>query len=280
MKNDDKHIDFYKHLESPFEQSEDELWEKIAKRTVEKPKAKTVSLQWFNYAAAACVLLILGTGIFMKFYTQTIISQKGEHLSHILPDNSMIELNAQSSISYQPYWWNFDRKISFAGEAFFEVEKGSNFKVVSENGITEVLGTSFNIYTRNSDYKVFCKTGKVRVSSTKTTVKFIIKPNQLALIDNIGKKGKVSEAKTKDFVSWKENKFNFVNESLQDVFQELERQYNVQIIFDVKNELKKNTFTAYFDKSDNIENTLDLICNTFNFTFIKMNENKYKVSSN
>ena len=276
MKNDEKHIDFYKNLESPFNQSEDELWDKIAKRTIEKSKTKTLSLQWINYVAAAVILLFVGTGFFMKFYTQTIISKSGEHLSHILPDNSRIELNAQSSISYQPYWWKFDRKISLSGEAFFEVETGSNFKVISENGITEVLGTSFNIYTRNSDYKVFCKTGKIRVSSTKTDVKFIIEPNQLALIDNIGKKGKVTKASSKDFVSWKENKFNFVNEPIQNVFEELERQYNVQLIFNLKTN-ENSTFTAYFEKSDNIEQSLDLICNTFNFTFIKTGKNKYKV---
>jgi len=62
----------------------------------------------------------------------------------------------------------------------------------------------------------------------------------------------------------------------KNVFEELERQYNVQLIFNLKTN-ENSTFTAYFEKSDNIEQSLDLICNTFNFTFIKTGKNKYKV---
>ena len=66
MKENDEHIDFYKNLKSPFEQSEDELWDKIAKRTIEKPKTKTVKLQWARYAAAAVILVFFGAGTFMN----------------------------------------------------------------------------------------------------------------------------------------------------------------------------------------------------------------------
>ena len=57
----------------------------------------------------------------------------------------------------------FSRKVSLEGEAFFEVNPGKKFEVVSKFGKTIVLGTSFNIYSRNSSYQVTCMTGKVKV---------------------------------------------------------------------------------------------------------------------
>ena len=160
MKSATNYIDFYNNLENPFIQSDLELWEKIARRTQAKPKVKIFQLNWIRYATAATVLIIVGTTFFMWLYTETIISEKGEHLSYVLPDGSNVELNAETSLSYQPYWWDFNREVVLSGEAFFDVEKGETFKILSENGITEVVGTSFNIYSRNSDYKVFCETGK------------------------------------------------------------------------------------------------------------------------
>ena len=81
-----------------------------------------------------------------------------------LPDNSIVTLRGGSELSYAPYWWFADRSLQFEGEAFFDVEKGSSFTVQSDNGVTQVLGTSFSIYANDENYEVFCKTGKVKSS--------------------------------------------------------------------------------------------------------------------
>ena len=174
MKKYDKNIDIFSKLEAPFENSKEELRKKFSKQIEEKPKAKVIRLDWVKYAVASVVLLLVGVTLFMKFNTQTIISNKGEHLSYILPDGSVIELNAETEISYKPYWWKFNREIKLTGEAFFDVKKGKKFNIISENGITEILGTSFNIYARDLDYQVFCKTGRVKVCSTKSNAELII----------------------------------------------------------------------------------------------------------
>jgi transmembrane sensor len=41
--------------------------------------------------------------------------------------------------------WSKERTLSLEGEAFFEVQKGSKFSVVTSDGIVEVLGTSFDV---------------------------------------------------------------------------------------------------------------------------------------
>ena len=279
MKNATDYLDFYNSLESPFIQTDLELWGKIAERTKEIPRVKIFQLIWVRYATAATVLIIVGATLFMKLYTETINSEKGEHLSYVLPDGSNINLNAETSLSFQPYWWDFSREVELSGEAFFDVEKGEKFKILSENGITEVIGTSFNIYSRNSDYKVFCETGKVKVSSTEANLELIIQSGELAIIDNIKKEGITRKADARDFISWKDNKFVFTSEKLSSVLAELERQYDVVIKLAI-DDASELFYTGNFAKTTSIETTLNFVCKSFNLNFTKTKNNTYTIFRN
>jgi len=279
MKNATNYIDFYKNLESTFIQTDLELWGKIAERTREIPRVKIFQLNWVRYAAAAAVLIIVGATLFIRLYTETINSEKGEHLSFVLPDGSNVELNAGTSLSYQPYWWSFNREVEFSGEAFFNVERGEKFKILSENGITEVIGTSFNIYSRNSDYKVFCETGKIKVSSTEANLEFIIHSGELVIIDNIKKEGSTSDADARDFISWRENKFVFTSEQITNVFAELERQYDVEINLGIDNP-SELLYTGNFARTTSIETTLNFVCKSFNLNFTETKNKTYIIFQN
>lgn len=276
MEEYDKNIDFFKNLETDFNQSNDELWDKIEQRIEQKNKIKTLNLSWLKYAVAASIILLVSVGAFMRFYTETVVSVAGEQISHSLPDGSKVELNAETEISYNPYWWSFKREIKLSGEAFFEVEKGKKFTVLSQEATTEVLGTSFNIYARHTDYHVFCKTGKVKVSSTKNDNHFLITANELAVIDNKSGKSKKIEANENDFLAWKSNMLNFKDEPLSKVFAELSRQYGIKITAENKQILSQK-FSGYFAKPQKPEQTLEIICIQFNLEFEKISEKKYKI---
>ncbi len=277
MKKNGDDMEFFNNLESPFEQSKDDIWIKLAPHIQEKPKTQLSPSLLMQYAVIAIVALFVSSASFLRFYPTTVNCDKGEHLSYILPDGSVVELNADTKISYKPFWWKFQRKLSLSGEAFFEVEKGKSFCVLSEQAQAQVVGTSFNILARDTDYKVFCTTGKVKVSSTKSDVNFIVEPGEMVVIDNINKIGSMKTTKAEDVIFWKENKFNFVSESVQNVFSELERQYNIEILAKINN-IDDYVYTGFFEKSKNIDSTLHLICKTFNFSFIEIENNKYKVS--
>lgn len=277
MKADDQHIDFFKNLETPKKKSQEEIWAHI-EEGMNDNTPKTIYISWTKWTAAAMLIILVSSFSFMRLYSIEINALENQKLSHQLPDGSIVSLNFESSISYQPYWWWAKRSIDFSGEGFFEVESGKNFSIVSENGITEVLGTSFNILAREDKYEVFCKTGKVRVSSTKTDINFIIEPNEIAIIDNANLEGHKVAAQIEDFPSWKELYFSFENLPLNKVMKALERQYQVNI--KLSDQLSNNlAITAYFEKPNTVEEALDLICQTFNLTFDKVNENNYKVSS-
>ena len=273
-----EHDDFFKKVELSFKKSKDELWDTLSDRlsdNSQQAKTKVISLTWVKLAAAVALLLVCST-FFLRFYSTTINCPNGQHLSHTLPDGSTVQLNAASSISFHPYWWHFYREVFFEGEGFFSVEKGNRFSVISANGITEVLGTSFNIFSRNKEYKVFCETGRVKVLSTKSNVELIINPGELAILNNHLKQGLVDTILSENVLAWKGNKFIFTSENIQNVINELQRQYNVNIILALDNPTEF-VYSGYFTKSNSVETSLNFICKSFNLNFVEINNKEYKV---
>lgn len=269
----DKSAELQDKLTIKWEVSKEEVWNDVSKQIKQDKilelKPKTMYKQWL---IAASLALLLSLGIFIRFHTERIKSPAGTHLTAELPDGSKVFLNADAQITYHPYWWKISRSVRLKGEAFFEVKKGNKFSVVSENGITEVLGTSFNIFARNKIYEVTCVTGKVKVLSTKTKQSVIIKPKQKVSVSPKG------ELKIKDNVdvnntkAWISNKFVFTSAPLNQVFEEIERQYNTKIILTQKLQFQ---YTGSFEKKKSVEETLQLICRPFNLKIEKKSGNYY-----
>lgn len=261
----DKNIDSFKNLENDFGTSDDALWVKIEKKTILKRESKTFNLGWKSYGIAASLIVLMGMILFLRLYSIEVSANKGQHFSHELPDGSIVQLNAASSIHYKPYWWHIEREVALTGEAFFEVQKGETFTVISEEGNTAVLGTSFNVFARESEYQVYCKTGKVEVTSNKCDIHYRITAGDLAVIDNAAKSGIKKQMDARDYTAWIDNKFSFTDASLVRVFQELERQYDIKINY--AEELSKLKYGAYFERPQHADSALDLICIQFQLNF-------------
>ncbi len=264
----------FNQVDYPYTKSKDDVWEVLSDKINEKPDSKIIlksSKKWI-LILLAFVLIALLVGV--RFYKKTIVSVKGEFANHILPDGSQINLNSESYISYHPYWWKINRELNFEGEAFFEVEKGSKFSVISSRGKTEVLGTSFNILARDESYKVICATGKVKVTDINTKQQVILTPKMMAEIkDDILVNTNVDVSRVK---GWKNKMFVFNSESLLEVFKSIERHYDIKINVEQSNVLDLN-YTGNFQKFKAAEESINLICQSFNLTFIKVNEKSFKV---
>ena len=219
------------------EKSEADIWASIELQLADQPKGRLLNINFGlgKWMVAASIVILFSIGSFLRFYTTTIENPAGQHLEAMLPDKSRVNLNAKSSISYHPYWWKINRKVTLAGEAFFEVQKGKKFTVVSEKGITQVLGTSFNIYAREEIYKVTCITGTVKVRS-RLGYEAIIKPNSKAEINRNGEINVLTNIETFPEISWRKNIFLFTAMPVHAVFTEIERQYGVKIDTEVKDE--------------------------------------------
>lgn len=257
--------------------TKEQIWAELEKNIEgEDVKTRILIRPWMKIGVAAAFALLFGVAAFMQFYTKTITVPAGQHSSVLLPDGSLVQLNAQTTLSYKPMMWLFSRNVNFEGEAFFKVNPGKKFQVISESGKTVVVGTSFNIYTRNNNYQVTCITGKVKVVETKGNKEVLILPGQKAAVNPEGTFDVQSDVNTSQSVSWLENKLSFTSVQLQKVFEELERQYNVIITA----EDLDFTYTGTFRRDTSVEMALQLVCKPFNLKFSQKSKNEYAITRN
>jgi ferric-dicitrate binding protein FerR (iron transport regulator) len=286
MKNNYNDIDhktgetegFFRELEVPYSKSREEAWAAIEEKMTEKPFAKIIVFRSRKliFAVAASFALLAGVFSVLRLYTTQVYCPDGQHLSHSLPDGSKVEMNADSKISYKPLWWRFSREVRFEGEGYFEVEKGDAFTVSSTAGSTEVLGTSFNIYSRNSEYKVTCLTGKVKVTSF-SMAEVVLTPEYSASVNSAGAIVMTKELKAADVHSWTINMFTFTSRPLDLVLKEISRQYNIRITMKSPADY---IYTGHFSRNRPVEETLALVCTPFGLNFAKISENEFEISQN
>ena len=258
-------------LEVDYPKSKEDIWDlmegKLTKQANRDKKIRRLTIQ--RWSVAASIAILLGTGFFLRFYHVDYSTAAGEKYTAQLPDGSVVDLNGQSTIQFHPYWWKINRTLKFEGEGYFEVEKGKRFSVVSNNGVTTVLGTSFNIYARDKYYEVNCLTGKVQVEVLDGLQK-IIYPNQQAKLNN--NQLEVSESNVTHSIDWKDNAFYFTSESVKRVFREIEIAYDITI--DVQAD---EIYSGSFKKLENIEDVLTIVCEPLNLKFVKQQSGSYVI---
>lgn len=273
LENDTNEL--FSHLRIPWKRTKEDSWSGIAKR-IQEPKIiqlQPKTIGW-KVASAAVIFLALSIGFFMSTYTVNFHSRQNLFATIQMPDGSKVFVNTNSNISYKPYWWWVNRDVKLKGEAFFEVQKGKKFRVLSENGTTEVLGTSFNVFARDQLYEVVCVTGKVKVQAALTEHTVILHPTQKALLLETGELNVESEISVEQTKAWFSNRLEFTSQPLKEVFKYIEILYDIEIIIqqDVFQE-----YTGSFDKPSSADEALKLICRPFNLKVEKLAKKKYRI---
>ncbi len=259
--------------EVDYPQSKQEIWDLMESKLTNRvnDNNKVIKLSFKKWAIAASVTILLGLGLFIRFHQVEYITIAGEQLAVDLPDGSVVDLNGQSTVKFYPLWWKVNRSLEFEGEGYFEVEKGKRFSVISKNGMTSVLGTSFNIYSRDEEYEVNCLTGKVQVEVLDGLQK-IIYPNQKAVLNN--NQLDVSESNAARSTDWKNNTFYFTSTPVKRVFREIEIAYNIKIDM-IDNDTIP--YSGSFKKLENIEDVLSIVCVPLNLKFVKQQSGDYVI---
>ena len=194
-----------------------------------EPSRRVFLSNWVKYGIAASVLLLATWFFFPR--SSSLVSYdlaKGERKEGTLPDQSTFVLNADSKLLYDANDWENNRSLKLNGEAFFEVKKGSTFKVVTQNGTVQVLGTKFNVRSRKKTLEVLCQSGKVAVLDSKGKKIDELNPTDAIRITNDQLNEKWQTQATKK-ASWVNGISKFKTVPLNAVLEELERQYDITI---------------------------------------------------
>lgn len=181
-----------------------------------------------NFAIAASVTAILAVSALL-FSTRTYTTAIGEQLVVDLPDGSRVRLNANTELSHKRFFWNSNKRVSLAGEAYFEVEKGDGFQVETVYGTTSVLGTKFNVTARPKRFRLSCFEGKVRFDYIKTTEQRILTEKQSITLkdDKI-----IDQAEEDSLPAWMQGFSIFKNEPFYMVLEELQAQFEIEFKLD------------------------------------------------
>ena len=188
------------------------------------PNAHRIKLSTI-LSAAASLLLLLGALFFLRQEAPDATAEYGETINYVFSDNSKVLLNDGSSISYNQDKWADERLIKLTGEALFDVEKGSKFIVETENGSIEVLGTSFNVRAWGSNLYVECYHGKVGVYANGESTEL----TKLRAVNIVNGVFSSVEDINNEKPQWTTGTSGFKEESLNSVFAELERQYDIKV---------------------------------------------------
>lgn len=232
----------------------------IAKRMAEKEVLERPSFKRYYRAIAAAAIIAMGL---LWMWKQTPITsyntEFGEQIVILLPDASEVTLNAKSQLVYDTDSWKDERKLELRGEAFFDVAKGATFEVHTPQGIVRVLGTEFNIKERSGWFEVTCYEGVVEVETTTMTKK-LFPGEEFRWVD-----GKSSlENNLQDTPSWTRHLSSFDRVPINEVFDELERQFGVNITLKIGN--PKALFSGAFEH-ENLDTALQEITKPFNLTY-------------
>ena len=222
----------------------------------------------------------------------------------LLNDGSEITLFTNSDISYPDPFTGNKRTVSLHGKASFDVAKDKTrpFTVYSGDLSVTALGTRFNVTAFPDKNKIVVKlyVGKVVVkpvegSKSKLTHDYYLLPGQALVYNSLTSSAKLyrfqgsrknirasmgdvslQPQETVTIPSHTGSWYMFNNQSLQQVFEQLQTMYEVKIVYS-KKDVSNKYFIGRFDKTSRVEDILQQIA-TLNDLRVSRKENTFTIS--
>lgn len=171
---------------------------------------------------------------------------KGRQFRLVLPDGTKVWLNAASSLRYPTVFDGNQRRVEVSGEVFFEVAQNYHqpFHInVNNQAQIRVLGTQFNVnaYANETIIKTTLVDGgiQIRPGADDDPSSFVtLKPGQQAQIQLAGKATHqqpvklLNNANVDKAIAWKSGIFNFEDASLEEVMRQVERWYDIDVVYE------------------------------------------------
>ncbi|WP_343688124.1 FecR domain-containing protein [Chitinophaga sp.] len=212
------------------------LYENVMHTLFYKPRRRIRTL--LKVAAVTAGLIVMTyAGVSFYHYQQlkVIHTAYGELRTVVLPDQSVITLNANSTLRYYDNWKHVkNREVWIEGEAWFSVHPTPVPRPFLVNTASrmqvEVLGTTFNLIDRHGRMQVVLNSGKVRLHSSKEPEKSIVmQPGDLVEFKQQEQTMQRKHADTLTYTSWTKRNLHFENATFAQLAQQLEDTYGVSV---------------------------------------------------
>lgn len=201
---------------------------------------------WSRIAAVAILPLLAVVGYLIYRQSEerdiadvTITTSFGCLSSTVLPDGTIVWLNANSSLQYDPMMDDNVRNVILHGEAYFDVKADAKhpFNVKTPYMTVTATGTEFNVNAYDSSASITLVDGKVSVEVESKSM--TLNPGEhLAVAD--GRPTISNHINTEKYCCWRNGTLIFEDEPLFNICNRLQQIYDVE--FDIAPELKERTF--------------------------------------
>jgi len=262
--------DTSKQLAAKSQVDENAAWERFQQR-VQQPQQKAIIHSIgnrFPLLRVAAILLIAITSAFTAWYfwdaaqpaKQLAITTTGNILKDTLSDGSVVTLNKNSEISYPEKFKGNKRPITLKGEAFFDVapDKSKPF-VITVNDITvTVVGTSFNIKSKNGKTEVIVETGVVKVTRKNKTIE--LRPKEKTVVTDADTTLQPEKVEGKLYNYYRTKSFWCDDTPLWQLVEALNEAYDTHIVIG-REELRNVPISAAFEEEE-LSTVLRIIAKT------------------
>lgn len=200
---------------------------------------------------AACLALLLAPLLLLHLQSD-YRTGTGQQQLVTLEDGSNIRLGPQSAVAVS--FADRERKIRLiAGEAYFEAARDESrpFRVVTDEAVTTVLGTGFNIRRGEDSTEIAVRHGQVRVERAgSASARQILTDGEWALVNENHMASGDGAATLVG--SWSSGKLAVVDRPVGEVVADIRRSYRGMILLRDR-ELAARSVSGSFDTADPLQ---------------------------
>lgn len=163
----------------------------------------------------------------------TITTPRGGQYQIVLPDETRVWLNAESSLRFPTSFSGKERNVELTGEGYFEVrqDKDKPFLVTAGQTETRVLGTHFNIMAYGDENAVRTTLLEGSVKMGQGNQHSLLRPGEQGEFDVLHTTLTTRAVNTRAAIAWKDGYYYFDRTPVQSVMRQIARWYNVEIVY-------------------------------------------------
>lgn len=193
-----------------------------------------------------------------------------------LDDGTMIRLAPGSQLDVLFDEVSQERRVLFAGSAFFDVAEGPRvFSVETPNAVTTVLGTTFGVSTKTGT-DVTLVSGRVSLASLSTPENAtILSPGDKGLLAEGAESVKVTSFSTLEGYDWT-GLLVFRNTPMSEVAERLSEEFEVSIT--VSEELAESPLTGTFESDRGTKAILQIIASALGASMTENEDGSFHLS--
>ena len=228
--------------------------EKTKGGIVEKQSATNIFNQGGNLVYKDSLVQAVEKAVFNK-----VTVPRGGEFKLTLSDGTVVHLNSETVLSYPVRFAGDTREVELHGEAYFEVAKDAAHPFVVEvcDSKIQVLGTGFNVRSYSEEGQIVTTLVEGAVCFESIEDRVILKPGEQSILDKEGQLQKRA-VEVYPFVAWKEGRFIFRKQRLEDIMIMVSRWYNVEVYFE-DDESKEITFSGGMMRYEGFEALMKMI---------------------